>query len=228
MTTDAPYLLSVGIDVPTDLTHEALRHYTDGRSQIHLPESVETHPGFVRGTLYERVGPRQPGNDWPQSLTLLEIDSREAMQGFVDRFEGGPRGYPIYRHWTDVAHSVRWRAMWRRVDPPAGQLGANHAPYLRLVGHPAGSPGPSAGLPPHPHAVADRLRYRHRTGYALHADLSGLALPVPDTLLAYEAWEVTALDPAGAAPHGEPGSPAVWDCVYRRISSHLRNALVDR
>lgn len=224
MSTDAPYLLSVGVDVPADLTHEALRHYTDGRSQIHLPESVETHPGFVRGTLYERVGPRQPGNDWPQSLTLLEIDSLEAMQGFVDRFLGGPRGYPIYRHWTDVAHTVRWRAMWRRVDPPAGQLGADHAPYLRLIGCRNGSPRPAPDSAPHPHAIVDRLRYRHRTEYVLHADLSGTGLEAPGTLLAYQAWEVTTLDPVDTGA-GQPVQ-AVWDCVYRRISSHLRNALV--
>jgi hypothetical protein len=215
-------MLTVGVDVPDEITGDALDAYLQGRSQIHMPESVESHPGFMRGTVYERVGPRVEANDWPTTVTVLELDSVEAADGFVDRLRKGPRGYPAYRAWTTVAHTVRWRALWRRSAEQPGQLGAGEAPHLRLVGY--RSAPASIPTSPAPHGVVNALRYASATSYSL---VHNLAEPsdVPPTLAAYPAFEATVFDPP-ADPAAPPAEAVLWDCVYRRLTSYVRAALM--
>jgi hypothetical protein len=130
---EAPFMLTVGVDVPKNLHGDELDVYIQARSQIHMPESVESHPGFMRGTVYQRVGPAEGTNDWPETLTVLEIDSREAADGFVDRLLKGPRGYPAYRTWTTAA---RIRATRRRYNAVST---TGWAPRRRLRRASAGS-----------------------------------------------------------------------------------------
>jgi hypothetical protein len=226
---DAPFMLTVGVDMPESLGGDELDAYIQARAQVHMPESVESHPGFMRGTVYQRAGPAEATNDWPETVTVLEIDSAEAADGFVDRLLKGPRGYPAYRSWTDVAHTVRWRALWQRQQPAAGQLTAGPAPYLRLIGCRAGDPGESAlAGQPAPHAVVRSLHYLAGTTYSLARNLAEPA-EIPPILAAYPAREVTTFD---AAPHegihdrGTEGAGVVWDCVYRRVASYVRAALM--
>jgi len=224
---DAPFMLTVGVDVPKSLRGDELDAYIQGRSQIHMPESVESHPGFMRGTVYQRVGRAERTNDWPETMTVLEIDSVEAAEGFVDRQLKGPRGYPAYRTWTTVAHIVRWRAMWQRQQPPSGQLCAGTAPYLRLVGRQdASSVEPALDRQPAPHAVVPSLHYLPGSSYSLTRNLAESG-QVPRLLLAYPAREVTVFD--GAVRDGGQGTHAeemLWDCVYRRVASYVRGALL--
>lgn len=226
---DAPFMLTVGVDVPGSLRGEELGGYVQARAQVHMPESVESHPGFMRGTVYQRVGPAEGANDWPETVTVLEIDSAEAAYGFVDRLLKGPRGYPAYRSWTDVAHTVRWRALWQRQQPAAGQLTAGPAPYLRLIGSRASDAGePAPGRQPAPHAVVPSLHYLAGTTYALTRNLAEPA-EIPQVLAAYPAREVTTFDAAPeAGPHcpGPEGAGIIWDCVYRRVTSYVRAALM--
>jgi hypothetical protein len=226
---DAPFMLTVGVDVPASLRGDELDGYIQARAQIHMPESVESHPGFMRGTVYQRVGPAQAINDWPETLTILEIDSAEAADGFVDRLLKGPRGYPAYRRWTDVDHAVRWRVLWQRRLPVAGQLTAGTAPYLRLTGY-RDSECVEADLKcqPAPHPVVRALHYLGGTSYSLMRNLAESG-EIPHLLGAYPAREVTTFD---AAPEEGPRNPKteateiIWDCVYRRISSYVRAALM--
>jgi hypothetical protein len=224
---DAPFMLTVGVDVPASLRGDELDAYIQARAQIHMPESVESHPGFMRGTVYQRVGPREGRNDWPEALTVLEIDSAEAADGFVDRLIKGPRGYPAYRRWTDVAHTVRWRALWQRRQPRPGQLTAGTAPYLRLIGYSDGDSGEPALEPqPAPHAVLRSLHYLAGTSYSLEHNLAEPS-SIPRVLHAYAAREVTTFDPTPAA--GSPGTAVagtIWDCAYRRVTSYVRAALI--
>ena len=226
---DAPFMLTVGVDVPESLRGDELDVYIQARAQIHMPESVESHPGFIRGTVYQRVGPREGHNDWPEALTVLEIDSAEAAGGFVDRLIKGPRGYPAYRRWTDVAHTVRWRALWQRRQPRPGQLTAGSAPYLRLIGY-RDSDARELALEcqPAPHAVLRSLRYVAGASYSLERNLAEPA-PIPRVLHAYAAREVTTFDatPAPGAPSpGNGGAGIIWDCAYRRVTSYVRAALI--
>jgi hypothetical protein len=226
---DAPFMLTVGVDVPASLRGDELDGYIQARAQIHMPESVESHPGFMRGTVYQRVGPAQAINDWPETLTILEIDSAEAADGFVDRLLKGPRGYPAYRRWTDVDHAVRWRVLWQRRLPAAGQLTAGTAPYLRLTGY-RDSDSVEADLKCQaaPHPVVRALHYFAGTSYSLMRNLAESG-EIPHLLGAYPAREVTTFD---AAPEEGPRNPKteateiIWDCVYRRISSYVRAALM--
>ena len=229
MVDDAPFMLTVGVDVPDSLRGDELDGYLQARAQIHMPESVESHPGFMRGTVYQRVGPREERNDWPEALTVLEIDSAEAADGFVDRLLKGPRGYPAYRRWTDVAHTVRWRALWQRRQPRPGQLTAGSAPYLRLIGYRDGEPGePALACRPAPHAVLRPLHYLAGTSYSLERNLAEPG-EIPRLLHAYPAREVTTFD---TAPDDGAQSPApavaaiIWDCAYRRVTSYVRAALI--
>jgi hypothetical protein len=225
---DAPFMLTVGVDVPASLRGGELDAYIQARAQIHMPESVESHPGFMRGAVYQRAGPAEGSNDWPETLTVLEIDSAEAADGFVDRLLKGPKGYPAYRRWTEVAHTVRWRALWRRRQPAAGQLTAGTAPYLRLIGYRDGDPGePALGCQPAPHAVVRSLHYLAGASYPLARDLADSG-EIAQALRAYPAREVTTFD---AAPEGgqDPGTAVagiIWDCVYRRVASYVRAALM--
>lgn len=226
---DAPFMLTVGVDVPGSLRGDDLDAYIQARGQVHMPESVESHPGFMRGTVYQRAGPAHGANDWPEALTVLEIDSAEAADGFVDRLLKGPRGYPAYRRWTDVAHTVRWRALWQRREPAAGQLTAGQSPYLRLIGHRGSGPGePGPGGQPAPHAVVPSLRYLAEATYSLTRNLAEPG-EIPAVLRAFPAREVTTFD---AAPEecpqypGTEGAGIIWDCVYRRVTSYVRAALM--
>lgn len=226
---DAPFMLTVGVDVPESLRGEELGQYIQARAQVHMPESVESHPGFMRGTVYQRAGPAEGTNDWPETVTVLEIDSAEAAYGFVDRLLKGPRGYPAYRSWTDVAHTVRWRALWQRQQPAAGQLTAGPAPYLRLIGSRASDSGePALECQPAPHAVVPSLHYLAGTTYSLTRNLAEPA-EIPRILAAYPAREVTIFDAApeeGTHDPGTEGAGIIWDCVYRRVTSYVRAALM--
>ena len=226
---DAPFMLTVGVDVPASLRGDELDGYIQARAQIHMPESVESHPGFMRGTVYQRVGPAQAINDWPETLTVLEIDSAEAADGFVDRLLKGPRGYPAYRRWTDVGHAVRWRALWQRRPQVPGQLTAGTAPYLRLIGYrDSESVQPALKCQPAPHPAVRALHYLVGTSYSLVHNLAESG-EIPHLLGAYPAREVTTFD---VAPEEGPRNPKteateiIWDCVYRRISSYVRAALM--
>lgn len=225
---DAPFMLTVGVDVPQSLRGDELDEYIQARAQIHMPESVESHPGFMRGTVYQRAGPADGANDWPEALTVLEIDSAEAADGFVDRLLKGPRGYPAYRRWTDVAHTVRWRALWQRRQPVPGQLTAGTAPYLRLIGYRDSDCGePALGCPPAPHAVVRSLHYLAGTSYSPARNLA--PGEIPHVLQAYPARAVTTFDAApdeGAQDPGTEVAEVVWDCVYSRVTSYVRAALM--
>ena len=226
---DAPFMLTVGVDVPESLPGDELDVYIQARAQVHMPESVESHPGFMRGTVYQRVGPPEGTNDWPETLTVLEIDSAAAADAFVDRLLKGPQGYPAYRQWTDVAHTVRWRALWQRRTPPPGQLTAGTAPYLRLIGNRGSDSGePALEVQPAPHAVVRSLHYLPGTCYSLARNLAEPG-EIPHVLQAYPAREATTFDAAPEEGAHNPGTAVagiIWDCVYRRAASYVRAALM--
>ena len=180
---DAPFMLTVGVDVPESLRGDELDAYIQARAQMHMPESVESHPGFMRGTVYQRVGPAAGTNDWPETVTVLEIDSAEAADGFVDRLLKGPRGYPAYRRWTDVAHTVRWRALWQRRLPVPGQLTTGTAPYLRLIGYrDSDSAESELECQPAPHPVVRSLHYLAGRVTRLPRNLAELRRDAADVL----------------------------------------------
>ena len=227
MVDDAPFMLTVGVDVPESVRGDELDLYVQARAQIHMPESVESHPGFIRGTVYQRAGPAEGANAWPETLTVLEIDSAEAADGFVDRLLKGPRGYPVYRRWTNVAHTVRWRALWQRRWSVPGQLATGTTPYLRLIGNRDSDPGgPAPHGQPAPHAVVRSLVYLPGTSYSLVRNLAEGA-EIPRALAAYPAREVTTFDAVSEAGAQDPGTAEIaWDCVYRRFASYVRAALM--
>ena len=77
---DVPYVLMIGMDLPPGASTEQRLAFSDGYSQIHTPEVVESHPGFVRGTRFELVDPDPRGDLGPQWVVVYEIATEAAAR----------------------------------------------------------------------------------------------------------------------------------------------------
>ena len=67
-----------GVKIEVDPDQETA--WNDWHTRKHMPE-VLAQPGFVRATKY-RLDTMNDG--WPQYLTLYEVESREALQAYLD------------------------------------------------------------------------------------------------------------------------------------------------
>lgn len=241
---DTPYVLMIGMDLPADATTEQRLAFSDGYSQIHIPEVVESHPGFVRGTRFELIEPDPRGDLGPQWVVVYEIANEAAVWAFIDRVDGGPDGYPVYRRWTDQPWSMRWRVLWARRDGYAGSIGKGELPYLMLIGMDAAEGSSDADLEAfqrfyddiHVPEVVAALGLDVALRYERLRAFDHPAPGCPRFMAAYLGREqvvVIRSSREGRPPISDDGPPAwkgrntQWRLFYRRVSSYGRHALID-
>jgi hypothetical protein len=236
--TNAPYVLIIGLDTPNELSEADEQRFTDCYSHTHTPDVVESHPGFIRGTRYELIGPKGAQGTGPRWLVFYEINSEASAFAYCERLDGPLSGYPFYRAWTDLPKSIRWRSVWRR-GAEGGQIGANGAPYLRLVGlRPVTSSAwqelgsfqeecTTKWIP----WITSEFGFERGTRYDLHRSFEAEedAPYVATVLEGYEQATIRLaehpLTSAELTAIVGPSTSITWNLHYRRTGSYLRSAL---
>lgn len=243
-TSDTPYVLLIGMDLPADTSDEDLVAWRDGYSVIHVPEAVESHPGFVRGTRYELIEPDARGDLGPRWLVLFEMSSQAAAEAFMARVDGDPSAYPLWRRWTNLPWSMRWRVVWKRHDGYSGAIGKWGRPYLLIEGMDAAEGTDAAGLVAFdkfynevrvPDVVA-KLGFDQALRFERVRSFDHPSPGCPRFMAAYDGSEEVLrvrAQPGGLPPIADDGPPAwtgrdtKWQLLYRRVSSYARLATIE-
>ncbi len=237
---DAPYMYWVGMDTAPDTSPADVADFSDFYSNVHVHEVLASNPGFLRATRYELCEPDRRGDFGPRWLCMYEMDGLAAAKGYESRNDGPPEGRPKYTPgpaaWGHT--NTRWRLIWHRVAPEAGELGAGDAPYLYFVAMNSG-PTDAAGLAAfnefytntHVPEVVKVSDFRSGTRYELQREFMHPAPGAPRYLAVYEADEKSmktradraanpgAYTPLSSGPPAWETHDTLWRLMYRRIDS---------
>jgi hypothetical protein len=172
---------------------------------------------------------------------MYEMDGLAAAQGYEARDDGPAEGRPKYTPGPEAwRHTqTRWRMIWHRIAPAAGELGAGGAPYLYFVAMNVPRETDAAALAAfnefytntHVPEVVAVSSFRSGTRYELQREFLHPAPGAPRFLAVYEADESSLKTRADRAAH--PGAyaplssgPPAWEAhdtlsrlMYRRIDS---------
>jgi hypothetical protein len=240
---DAPYMYWVGMNTADDASPEEMAAFNDYYSNTHAHEVVLNNPGFMRATRYELYDQDARGEFGPRWLVMYEMDSDAAAKGYAARNDGPPAGRPQYTPgppaWSRT--DTRWRLIWRRFVPETGEIGANGAPYLMLIGIDAPPDTDEAGLKEfndfytgvHISEVVAAMKFHCASRYELYREFKHPEPGSPRFLAVYEGDEASLK--ARANRQANPGSvkissgPPTWEAhttpwrlIYKRIDSWVR------
>jgi len=237
---EASFLLVVGEDLPvSELDADDLAAFNDSYSQVHLPDVVNLHEGFLRGTRYQLVEPDPRGDLGPGWLTVYELSGEDAVAGYLGLAAAADR--PRYQPWNHHESRVRWHVAWRRRPGYRGAIGRLGRPYLYLIGMdvpPETDDGELAAFNAfydqvHLPEVVRALGYERGLRFERLCSLAHPGPGCPRFMAVYDGDEQVIRRaaegiPADAIPMDGPQAwnsrRTQWRLLYRRIASYARSA----